>query len=240
MQYEVSIIVAFWAGVLSFISPCVLPLVPAYIARLSGATISAEGQTAAQRAHTFFHALAFVVGFSLVFVVLGVSVGLMGQVIQRYMVLLRQIGGLALVVLGLNVAGVLKIPWLYSEKKVHYRPGARASYLASFLVGVVFSLGWTPCVGPILAAILLYASASQTVLQGAILLVAYALGLGIPFLITGLALTTVSDYLQKLNRHMGLVSLISGVLLVLMGILIFTNSLAQLSQYFSFFNFGQG
>jgi cytochrome c-type biogenesis protein len=227
---NVSLLAALGAGVLSFISPCVLPMVPIYIGYLSGA---AAGQDERQgRRIAFGRSLLFVVGFSLVFIAMGASAGLLGRTLNEYLPLLRQAGGILLVVFGLHVMGILKLPWLYYEKRLDYRP-ATVGGAASVLIGMVFALGWTPCVGPILAAILLLAGDSATVGQGAVLLACYSLGLGLPFLATGLALGSATRFLKRLNRYYHAIEIVSGLFLVGMGILLFTNTFQRLSGFFS-------
>jgi len=226
---NLNLLVAFGAGVLSFVSPCVLPLVPVYLGYLSGATVGEESEN---RAKTVAHAFAFVMGFTLVFVVVGASVGLIGYVLLRYLPLIVKIGGVILVVLGLHLTGLVKIPFLYMEKRLEVRKQS-GTYGSSFLVGMVFAFGWSPCVGPILSGILLLASASQTVARGALLLAAYSLGLGLPFLITAFALTLVSRWLKKLNRYMNVVSTGAGVFLIIMGLLLFTGWFERLNAYFA-------
>ncbi len=225
----VSLLAALGAGVLSFISPCVLPLVPAYIGYLSGTVTGQEEERG--RAATVWQALLFVLGFSSVFIVLGASAGLLGSGLNAYLPLLRQVGGLVLIVFGLHVMGVVKIPLLYREKRLDYRP-ERRGWAASFLVGMVFALGWTPCVGPILAAILLLASDSATVGQGALLLTVYSIGLGLPFLATALALGSATRLLKRMNRYYHAIEIVSGLFLIIMGVLLFTNSLQRLVGLF--------
>jgi len=224
-----SIALAFAAGILSFVSPCVLPLIPVYIGYLGGSTVG-EGRNS--RLAVMSHAVAFMLGFALVFISLGASVGLIGYLLYDYLPLMRQVGSVILVVFGLHLLGILHIPFLYYDRRlgsVNPRPG----YVASFLVGLTFAAGWTPCVGPILAGILLLASTTQTVAQGALLLAVYSAGMGLHFLITALAVGQVSVYLKRLNRYLGAVEKTSGILLIVMAILIFTNTLARLGQFFS-------
>lgn len=333
---NVTLSIAFLAGLLSFLSPCVLPLVPAYIGYLGGTTVM-SGQEAGARGETsrgesvrvFLHSVFFVVGFGLVFVALGASATLLGRFLFDFQLLLQRVGGVLLVVFGMRLMGAswdrkrwavaaaavalvtfvfdsrlltvggiefgdYTLVWLqesimmglivlagagwtitqqailavgagalnfmasfdslvpnlltsvlivlvtvfmnradifYSEKKLEIKNKEQTGYLRSLLFGVVFAAGWTPCVGPILAGILVVASQLQTVWEGILLLVVYTLGLGIPFLVVGLAFGPLSKALRKANRYLGVVSVISGVLLVLMGILIFTDSLTFLAQY---------
>lgn len=234
---QVSLVFAFVAGLLSFLSPCVLPLVPAYIAHLTGTSL--EGSRVGRfRAVPFLHSLGFVAGFCLVFIALGVSVGLVGFILRDQMPLLSRVAGVILILFGLNLLGFVKIVALYRTKRLEYSPGGRVGYIRSFLIGATFSLGWTPCVGPILGAILTLAATSETVLSGAYLLVAYSLGLGVPFLAAGAALGSLGPYLQRLNRYARAISAISGLLLIGLGIFMFLGRMSDLNSYFGFF--GQG
>ncbi len=225
----ISLLAAAGAGLLSFISPCVLPMVPVYIGYLSG-TAAGTPETAG-RAATLRQALLFVLGFSLVFVALGASAGLLGAGLNEYLPLLRQGGGLLLIVFGFHTMGIITIPLLYRDSRLDYRPTAVGGFSA-VLIGTVFALGWTPCVGPILAAILLLASDSATVGQGALLLAVYSMGLGIPFLATALALGSANRLLKRLNRYYRAIEVVSGLFLVAMGILLFTNTLQRLTGLF--------
>lgn len=228
---EVSLGMAVLAGLLSFASPCVLPLVPAFLGHLSGAAVATATASAPARRVVFLHALAFVLGFAAIYTLLGASVGLIGYVLVDQLPLIRKAGGVLLVLFGLHTIGIVQIPLLYREFKVEAPTRREWGYLSSALVGMVFAAGWTPCVGVILAGILLLASASQTVGKGAALLLAYSLGLGIPFLITGLALDRLTPFLRQLNRRQRLVSIASGLLLITMGILIFTDFFTRLAAY---------
>ena len=329
--------IAFLAGLLSFASPCVLPLVPAYIGYLGGTTVvsGAEAGVRRQTLRTFAHSVFFVLGFGLVFVLLGASATFIGQFLFDSSILLQRVGGVMLVVFGMRLmalgwsrrrwivaaivvglvtfvldsgliaqgtiifdeyalvwlqesammtlvvlaggdwgtsrrailavgAGILnfmasfdslppnliasvlialvvvflnRADFFYGEKRIELKPTDQTGYLRSLVFGVVFAAGWTPCVGPILAGILVVASQLQTVGQGVLLLAMYTLGLGIPFLLVGLAFGPISEWLRRMNRYLGIISVVSGVLLVLMGILIFTDSLTFLARYGSFFEF---
>ncbi|MFH1486053.1 MAG: cytochrome c biogenesis protein CcdA, partial [Chloroflexota bacterium] len=226
-------LIAFIAGLLSFLSPCVLPLVPAYIAHLTGISVE-EGHVSRSWPTTLLHSAIFVVGFSVVFITMGASVGLVGFVLREQLPLLSRLAGVVLIVLGLNMMGVFKVAALYRTRKLEYRPGLSLGYLRSFLIGLTFSVGWTPCVGPVLAAILTLAATSETVLHGAFLLVAYSLGMGVPFLAVGAALGRLSPHLRRLNRYGGTVSVISGVFLVGLGVFMLLGMMADLSSYLSF------
>ena len=221
---DVSVPVAFGAGVVSFASPCVLPMVPIYLANLGGAAALSDE---AKRRTIFLHAISFVAGFSLVFIGLGASLGLLGVVFP--VDVLRIIGGAILILFGLFLLVATRVPWLNYE--IHLSKSFRGStgYLRSLLMGGAFSLGWTPCVGPILGGILMLAMTEQTAWQGAYLLAAYSLGLGIPFIAVGLALGAALPVIRWLRRWSNIISIISGILLIVIGILMLTNTLTYLS-----------
>jgi cytochrome c-type biogenesis protein len=228
---------AFLAGIVSFASPCCLPLVPAYVGYMVGA--APEG-VAHRRAVALRQALAFVLGFSTVFIALWASVGLIGYVLRDYAVILRELGGAVLVFIGLHVAGVINVTALYREVRLPVaaiagggsfgQPLAAPSYRRSTLLGVTFAAGWTPCVGPILGGIIGLASVSASVATGTVLLVAYAAGLAVPFILVAVGATSVSDRLGWLRDHNRLVSGATGSMLVLVGLLMITNTFARLSQ----------
>ncbi len=224
---NISLLGAFLAGLLSFLSPCVLPLTPVYIARLAGPAVwearMLDGKARlAQRAITTLHALAFVAGFTTAFLALGATASVLGAFLAPHVVLLRQIGGVILVLFGLHVAGFLHIPGLNRERRMDLRP-AGTSYGSSYLIGLVFALGWTPCIGPVLSAILSLAGLAASLGTGVLLLFVYSLGLGIPFLALGVAFDRVAPALKRLTPHLRTVELVTGLLLVLMGVVIFNN-----------------
>ena len=235
---KVGIPIAFLAGIISFASPCCLPLVPGYVSYM--VAVSPDRSAESRRA-AFFHALAFVAGFSVVFIALWGSVGLIGYLFRDYVGLLRQLGGAVLIFMGLHVAGVINVSALYREKRLPLGPAAGApdhsvgdassvsSYGRSALLGVVFSAGWTPCIGPILGGIIGLASVSASVAHGAVLLLVYAIGLGIPFILVALGATAVSDRLGWVRRHNTAVSIVTGAMLVGIGFLMITNTFGRLS-----------
>ena len=182
---------------------------------------------------TLVHSVAFVLGFSLVFVGFWASIGLIGYVLPGYADLFRQVGGVVLIVLGLHQMGLFQVSLLYREFRMEPRLTSAATPVTSLLVGVAFAAGWTPCVGPVLAGIIGLASMSDTVSRGTFLLVAYSLGLGVPFLATGLALAQASALLNRLKRHLNVISIASGVLLVGIGLLMLSNTFRLLPQYFN-------
>jgi cytochrome c-type biogenesis protein len=223
----ISVGAAFVAGIISFLSPCLLPLVPIYISYLGGSTVSVD--TTAKRWATLVHALLFVIGFSTIFIILGASVGFIGDALQEHMLLIRKIGGILLIVLGLQLAGVLTIPLLSRQKRFDLGGQPATSHFTSLLLGVVFGFAWTPCVGPTLVTILALAMASETAGEGAMLLAVYSAGLAIPFLVTAVALGAISAQLRRLNQHLHVVSTISGLLVIFMGVLLILDQWQSLS-----------
>lgn len=227
---------AFIAGLLSFLSPCVLPLIPSYITYITGlsfADLQAQHPSHLVRRKTFFHSLCFILGFTTVFVLLGASATLVGSLLQQYTTLIRKAGGLLIFLFGIHVTGLVPLDLLLGEKRfrVQRKP---SGYVGSFLVGLVFAAGWTPCIGPILASILMVAANEQQVVQGIILLLLYSLGLGIPFLLSSLALHQFLSLFNRFKRFIRISEIITGVFLMLIGILIFSNWLSRLSGYASY------
>ncbi len=237
------IALAFGAGFLSFVSPCVLPLVPIYLGYLSGsvATVGASaGGVAVARRDTLSHALAFVLGFTTIFVAIWSALLALTQFIDK--LALAHIAGIILVIFGIHLMGIVRIPFLYQETRVNF--GARElGYPRSFLTGMAFAAGWTPCVGPMLSLILSAATQTTTALEGTALLLMYSAGLGVPFLLTAFALDTMTRRLKQLNRYLHLFEIISGVLLIAMGLLLFFDKFQILNAFFfsltpdSFFKF---
>ncbi len=225
---DMTVAVAFLGGVLSFLSPCVLPLVPAYLGHLAGVSVATERS---RPLVLVAHAAAFVLGFSVVFVVIWASVGMVGYLIRDLTPYLRQAGGALLILLGIHVAGVLRIPFLYRVHQFSAGPVAQRSLPGSFLVGVLFAAGWTPCVGPILAGIIGLASLSATAMQGTYLLIAYSAGMGVPFLVAAWVWGSAARRLPSLGRYNGWVSAASGSLLVIVGVLMLSNTFAILPKY---------
>ncbi|HEX8034627.1 MAG TPA: cytochrome c biogenesis protein CcdA [Ktedonobacterales bacterium] len=227
---------AFLAGLLSFVSPCVLPLTPAYIAQLAGPAIwhaheMEPRERSSMRLTTSLHASAFVGGFTTTFIALGATASVLGAFLSAHQDVLRQVGGLVLIAFGLHIAGVLRLPGLDRERRFSLRP-TNTGYVTSFLVGLIFALGWTPCVGPILASILILAAQAHTLGSGVLLLAVYSLGLGIPFLALGVAFDRISPTLKRLTPHMRTIEIVTGTLLVLMGIVIFFNWLLIINARF--------
>jgi cytochrome c-type biogenesis protein len=229
-------IAAFVAGLLSFLSPCVLPLVPGYVSLISGATVEDLQSSDRRMLRTvMLHSVTFVLGFSVVFIALGAVATTVGQFANQYHALLTKIAGAVVIIFGLHLTGLLKIKALYADKRLHNVKGS-SSVAGSFLVGFAFAFGWTPCIGPILAAILVLAETQDTVLKGILLLAIYSLGLAVPFLLTSLGVDRFLAFYGRFRRHLHTVEVISGVLLIAVGVLIFLNNLKLLSGYLSFLN----
>jgi cytochrome c-type biogenesis protein len=265
---------AFAAGLLSFLSPCVLPLVPAYLAHMTG-TAAASGAQGGRR-ETVTHAAIFVLGFTLVFTFVGASVGLIGAlfsedssfVVRDQLPLLEKIAGVVLIVMGLNLVGVIRLPWLYRTYSLESvsaprvaaagagagggtasvsiggpRGGPRAldgiGYVKSAGVGAAFAVGWTPCIGPVLGAILTLSASTSDVARGGYLLLVYSLGLGVPFIITGLAVLPVTRFLRRYSWLLPWVEITMGVLVIIVGALIFLDELTVFNEYFDFFGLSQ-
>ncbi len=232
MNQSVGVLVAFSAGLFSFLSPCVLPLFPSYLSFITGMSVNAltGDVTAETRRRILLHSIAFIVGFSLVFVALGASFSAAGQFLFDYRDWIRVIGGLLIIVFGLYIAGFLKIGVFgrYQQIQLRQKP---AGYLGTFLVGVTFAIGWTPCVGPILGAILSLAGTAETVQRGIGLLVAYSLGLGVPFLISSLALGAFLKFFKRYRPFIPAVERAAGVLLVLVGVLVVTDYYVVLNSW---------
>lgn len=228
---NISLFIAFAAGLLSFVSPCVLPLVPSYITYITGLTLeelTTQTERKGVRAIIIANSLLFIAGFSIVFIAFGASASLVGQLLVTYQDFIRKLGGVLIVVFGLYVMGILKIKFLMAEKRMHLK-SRPAGYVGSVLVGVAFAAGWTPCVGPILGTILVYASTTDSMLTGVELLSSYSLGIGLPLFITALAVDSFLNYFKKVRAYMYGISVASGIFLVLIGVLIYTNSLTLLT-----------
>ncbi|MCK5237862.1 MAG: cytochrome c biogenesis protein CcdA [Deltaproteobacteria bacterium] len=236
---NISIPIAFLGGLLSFVSPCVLPLVPSYISFVTGISfeeLSDEKESVKLRNVILFNSLMFVLGFSTVFVgVLGASAQLFGNVFLEHHDIIRKIGGVAIVLLGIHITGIINIAALQKEKRLHFFRDKPAGFIGSFLVGVGFAAGWTPCIGPILSAIFAVAATSDDKWAGVTLFVAYSLGLAIPFMLTSLGINTFVKHFKRLKKHMRLVSIVTGALLITTGVLIFFNSFAMITRFFNKF-----
>lgn len=234
MQSEqIGLLGAFAAGLLSFLSPCVLPLIPSYITYITGlsfADLHDQHPSHKIRRKTLIHSMLFIGGFTTVFVLLGASATLIGGALQQHAEILRKAGGVLIVAFGIHVTGLVPIHLLMGEKRIniHRKP---AGYLGSFLVGLAFAAGWTPCIGPILASILMVAATEETVARGVMLLLAYSIGLGIPFLLSSLALHRFLLIFNRFKKHIRLFEVITGIFLIVIGIMIYKNYLSVMGGY---------
>jgi cytochrome c-type biogenesis protein len=233
MTAQIPLYTAFFAGLISFLSPCVLPLVPGYLSYISGVSSDQmrAGADAETRRRVMVNASGFVLGFSLIFIALGASATALGQLMLAQLEVLSKIAGVVIIVFGLHTMGLLRIKWLYMEKRVQLS-SKPLGLLGALVVGMAFGFGWTPCIGPILASILAIAATQETVGQGISLLAVYSLGLGIPFLLAGLAINQFFALFDRLKRHMRIIEIVSGLLLIGVGLLMFTNNLTMLSGFF--------
>ena len=216
--------IAFSAGVFSFLSPCVLPLLPSYLSFVTGMSVSdlSGDLTSTARRRVMLHAIAFFVGFSVVFVALGASFSATGAFLLDYRDWIRRIGGFLIIVFGLYIAGLLRIGFLARTQQLQLREKP-AGYVGSLIVGFTFAIGWTPCVGPILGAILSLAGTADTVTRGIGLLVAYSAGLGVPFLLSAAALGAFLKFFKRYRSFIPIMERCAGVILVVVGVLVFTN-----------------
>jgi len=235
MTTEVSIPLAFLGGILSFISPCVLPLVPSYVSFVTGISfeeLSNESDNSEVRKVILYNSLMFILGFSTVFVViLGSSAQLFGSLFMEHQELIRKIGGVIIVLLGIHIIGIINFKILQRDKRLHFFQDKPTGLVGSFLVGLGFAAGWTPCIGPILSAIFAVAATSENPWSGTMLFVAYSAGLAIPFMLTSLGINTFLKHFNRLKRHMRTVSVVTGLFLIVTGVLIFTNSLGIIAGY---------
>ena len=234
MDLTVSVQAALLAGIISFLSPCVLPLVPSYLCFITGASLdelsNEDGTSGAQQRRALIAALMFVLGFSTVFVTLGASASVAGQLLREYLGVLSQIAGVFIILMGLHFLGVFKLAFLHREARYHHpRP---VGLLGAYGIGLAFAFGWTPCIGPVLATILTIAASEQDVARGAGLLAIYSLGLGIPFLLAAAGVGTFLGFLRKFKRHLGTVERVMGGLLVLTGIMFLTGSMQTMAYWF--------
>ena len=248
MEVTSLIIPAFIAGLFTFLAPCTLPLVPAYLGFISGVStddLKDPKKVGTVRRKIFFNGVLYVLGFSLVFIVLGSLFGLGGSALVQYRVLLSRVGGIFVIIFGLYMVGAAKLPifrFLQSEKRINVaswlKPGSPSS---SLIFGATFAFGWTPCVGPILGSILLLASSSATVASGAFLLAVFSFGLALPFLLIAAGVGHAAQYIKKISRYLEIISIIGGVFLIILGYLVLTDQLqiwfGVVYQWFSFINY---
>jgi cytochrome c-type biogenesis protein len=233
LSNNVSLIAAFAAGFLSFISPCVLPLIPGYVSFVSGVSLEdmrGDAAVSSARRHVLVTSLFFVLGFSLVFVALGATASVVGRFLFEKQPILAKIAGVLLVIFGLHTMGVFRIAFLETEKRMQ-ADRKPAGAIGAMLVGIAFAFGWSPCIGPILGGILALAASKETVWEGTELLAVYSVGLGIPFLLTSIAINQFFAVSKRIRKHYHTIELVSGGLLVAIGVLIFTNQFTIIVRY---------
>ncbi len=227
---------AFVAGLISFLSPCVLPLVPGYVSLISGAGVeelkSNDGQLFRK---VMLNSIAFIIGFSIVFIALGAISTEVGQMLRFYKSMLARVAGVVIIVFGLHLTGIFKIKALYTDARLHSVKGGSTAW-GAFVIGFAFAFGWTPCVGPILAVILGFAAAQDSVVKGIFLLAIYSMGLAVPFLITSLGIGRFLKFYSRFRSHMHALEVASGALLIALGVLLVFGRFTLLASYFSFLN----
>lgn len=231
-----AIVLAFFAGLISFLSPCVLPLVPGYLSIISGVSLDqlkSDSGNAALRKSVIFSSIMFIIGFSITFVAFGATATVIGQALLAYRRILTRIAGIVIIVFALHLLGIFKIRALYQDKRMHnVRPSRGA--LGSVVLGLVFAFGWAPCVGPILGSIMGIAMQADTAMTGAFLLAVYSMGLGVPFLMTSFGLNRFLAFYSRFKRHFRALEVVSGILVLGIGVLIITDQMTSMNQYFQF------
>jgi cytochrome c-type biogenesis protein len=232
-EVNIGIFIAFTAGIFSFLSPCVLPLVPSYLTFVTGMSLE-DLQEGVNRKATFLHSLLFVIGFSTIFILLGASASFLGQFFKQYELWIARVGGLIIILLGLHLTGVFRLAPLMRERRMQFNDKP-AGYIGTFGVGMAFGAGWTPCIGPILGAILTYGFSQDTMWAGVGLLTVYSIGLAVPFLIASLALDWFLQTFKRFRHWIPVVEKASGVLLVLLGLLLITGKFTVLSGWLTRF-----
>jgi len=235
---NVTVGLAFLAGLASFLSPCVLALVPAYVGYLGGRTINSSGEVITTRWVTFSHGVAFVLGFSIVFVILGAAASLIGALLFDLRIWLSRIGGIVVIIFGLHTMGVINIPVLDYDTRPQITPSNRFGYLSSGMMGVFFSAGWAPCVGPVLGAVLTLALNNANLGLGVVLLTAYSAGLAIPFLLAALGVGRAAQLMRRYTKAIRTLAVGTGGVLVVVGIMLLTGTLERLAQFGFFVDFG--
>lgn len=237
VESQVSNLIAFSAGLLSFASPCILPLVPSYITYITGISfkeLTLSDKRSELRWITLLHSLLFVFGFSVIFILMGASASYIGRTLAKHQSIITKVGGVLIIFLGIHFIEIINIPILQKEKRFELKKKP-FSYFGSFLVGVVFAAGWTPCIGPILSSILIYASTAKSFTTGIWLLSLYSLGMGIPFLLSSLAFNSFIYTFQKIQKYLRVITILSGVLLIFIGILLLTGHFSRISSYLNVF-----
>jgi cytochrome c-type biogenesis protein len=234
---DIGIFFAVAGGVLSFFSPCVFPLLPAYITHLTGGKIE-DSKLQVDRTKLYMRSLGFIIGFSLIFIALGASASFIGKVLANYRVLIMQIAGFLIIIFGLQMAGLLKLKVLMKEKRIQSQHQSKNMF-SSILLGMAFASGWSPCVGLALSSILLLASSSDTLLQGTLLLGAYSLGMAIPFFIISIVISYSLKTLRKINRYLSKLAFVNGMIMVMLGFLVLSGQMQKISGWLSSYSLFQ-
>ena len=227
---------AFVAGLISFLSPCVLPLVPGYVSLISGAAVEElKTQDSRLMRRVMLQSVMFILGFSAVFIMLGAVSSSVGQLLAHYRTVIAKIAGVVIIIFGLHLTGLFRINALYADKRLHGVKGGSSPW-GAFVIGFAFAFGWTPCVGPILSVILTFAAEQDTIMKGVFLLAVYSLGLAVPFLLTALGIERFLSFYKRFQKHMHMLEVASGALLIALGVLLVMGRLSIISGYFSFLN----
>jgi len=232
---NVSILIALSAGFISFLSPCILPLIPSYMAFITGISLeelSHEKNLKRVRKIVIINSLLFILGFSIIFIALGASATFMGKFLSRNIRWFEIVGGCVLILLGLHFIGIFRLKFLNREKKIHLKDKP-LGLIGTVLVGMAFGAGWTPCVGPILGAILTMAATTQNIFKGMVLLAFYSVGLGLPFLISGLIIHKFFEYFKAVRKYFKVITAVGGILLIILGVLLITGYFSSISSYLS-------
>jgi len=229
---NVSYVVAFVAGLLTYLSPCLLPLIPSFLAYITGVSFSDlkdRGKKEEVRNKTIIHSLLFIAGFSVIFVLLGLTATFIGKLLFQYQKVIRIVGGVFIILFGLYLTGILRLDFLGKELRLRF-PTKGVSYIGSFLIGVTFAAAWTPCAGPILGSILVMAGTKSSIAEGARLLTVYSLGIALPFFITAMAINSFLVYFNRFKRVVGAINIVGGIFLIIVGVLMITNYLSIISE----------
>lgn len=232
---NVSIFIALSAGFISFLSPCILPLIPSYMAFITGISLeelSHEKNLKRVRKIVIINSLLFILGFSIIFIALGASATFMGKFLSRNIRWFEIVGGCVVILLGLHFIGIFRLKFLNREKKIHLK-NKPLGFIGTVLVGMAFGAGWTPCVGPILGAILTMAATTQNIFKGIVLLAFYSVGLGLPFLISGLIIHKFFEYFKAVRKYFKVITAVGGILLIILGVLLITGYFSSISSYLS-------
>jgi cytochrome c-type biogenesis protein len=229
-----TLLFSLWMGVVSFISPCILPLIPSYVSYITGISYDDLVDKASRKKNinlTLLHSLAFVAGFTVIFVLLGATVSLAGQLLIEHLKTVRIAGGVLMIVLGLFVADIIPIPFLQQDAKLHLKTRP-AGFVGTFLIGIVFAAGWTPCTGPFLSSVLMQAAQAETMGRGMVLLAFYSLGIGVPFVLSAVAIGAFLSFFNRVKRHYRAIKVVSGMILIAMGVLLIADKWTVLTSYF--------